>query len=104
MHLGDLRPPSALSAAIANSRPRVDTRRGYHVAAMLMMYEAHTLAPATLRARGAHADLVGPTLDGAARHEPTTATLVVVEHLFGVKLGNAEPSKDVSGGFLRWLR
>ncbi len=97
-------PPDALPATVTDGREAGGTLCGRDVAAMLVRSEALALTAVAL-GTGADAHLVERARLGTTRDEVTPAALVAIEDLVAVKLEDAEPSQDVSGGsFVRWLR
>ena len=108
LNLGEIRPPAALSATVADAALLAGEGGADDVRTMPVALEAGAFAAVALRA-GADADLVEPASLGAARDEPTAAALVAVEDLVAVKLEETGAAKDVSGlcfgsGWWRGLR
>ena len=108
LNLGNLRPPAAFSAAIADSRPAADDGGADEVRAVLVVVVARAFAAATL-GTGADANLVEPVGNGSGRDEPTTPALVAGEELVAVELEEPTPAKGVTrlrfgSGWMRVLR
>ncbi len=64
---------------------------------MAVVLKADALATITLRAHGAHADLVDLARISTARHEVAAAAEIVAHDPLAVELVESEPPKDVGG-------
>jgi DNA-binding XRE family transcriptional regulator len=94
--LSKLRPPAALSTAVADSRPAAGDGGTDHVATVTVALVPRALAAVALRA-GADAHLVDLGGLGAGRDEPTAAAPVAAQDLVAVDFEQADPAKDVLG-------
>jgi len=72
MNFGNLRPPTPHAARVAHGALLGYTRSGHVVRAVAVVLVADTLTTITLRTPRANAYLVGSSLYGTGRDEPTT--------------------------------